>query len=213
MKSVRFLLLAAITVLLQITVSAEHVSADKARQVGKNFMMKNKTAVEMTQITDKSVENQHFYVFNLNDNQGWVIVADDDRSTPILGYSDSGNFVMENMPENIEDWLVGISSEIQYIIDNEFVTEENTQQWDELIAGIVTEKGGNAVSPLVTTRWDQDPYYNNLCPYSYIYGQRTVTGCVATAMAQVVNFYQTTGSFLIERIAITVVCGGMISRM
>ena len=74
--------------------------------------------------------------------------------------------------------------------DNEFVTEENTQQWDELIAGIVTEKGGNAVSPLVTTRWDQDPYYNNLCPYSYIYGQRTVTGCVATAMAQVVNFYQ-----------------------
>ncbi|MBO4568002.1 MAG: thiol protease/hemagglutinin PrtT [Bacteroidales bacterium] len=190
MKSVRFLLLAAITVLLQITVSAEHVSADKALQVGKNFMMKDKTAVEMTQITDKSVENQHFYVFNLNDKQGWVIVADDDRSTPILGYSDSGSFVMENMPENIEDWLVGISSEIQYIIDNEFVTEENTQQWDELIAGIVTEKGGNAVSPLVTTRWDQDPYYNNLCPYSYIYGQRTVTGCVATAMAQVVNFYQ-----------------------
>jgi len=189
MKSVRFLLLVAITVLLQITALAEHISADKARQVGKNFMMKNKTTVELTQITDRSVENQHFYIFNLNDGQGWVIVADDDRSTPILGYSETGSFVMENMPENIEDWLVGISSEIQYIIDNEFVTEENTQQWNELTADIVTEKGGNAVNPLVTTRWDQDPYYNNLCPYNYFYGQRTVTGCVATAMAQVVKYY------------------------
>ena len=129
MKSVRFLLLAAIIGFLQINVFAGHVSADKARQVAKNFMMKNKTSVELTQITDRSVENQHFYVFNLNDNQGWVIVADDDCSTPILGYSESGSFNMENMPKNIESWLIGISSEIQYIIDNEFVTESDKKEF------------------------------------------------------------------------------------
>ena len=190
MKSVRFLLLATIIGFLQINVFAEHVSAEKARQVGRNFMMKYKTSVELTPIINKSVENQHFYIFNLNDNQGWVIVADDDCSTPILGYSESGNFNMENMPENIEDWLVGISSEIQYIIDNKLVTKENSEQWNELVNGIVIESGTSVVSPLITTRWDQAPYYNNLCPYNYLFGQRTVTGCVATAMAQVVYYYK-----------------------
>lgn len=190
MKSVRFLLLAMIIAFLQIGLFAEHVNADKARRVGNNFMMKNKSSVELTQITSKSVDNQHFYIFNLNDNQGWVIVADDDLSTPILGYSESGSFNIEYMPENITDWLSGISSEIQYIIDNKLVTEENTRQWNELYVGVVNERGGNAVNPLVTTRWDQSPYYNQLCPYNYLYGQRTVTGCVATAMAQVVNFYK-----------------------
>ena len=190
MKSVRFLLLATIIAFLQIGLFAEHVSVDKACQVGKNFMSKGKNSVELTQIISRSVENQHFYVFNLNDNQGWVIVADDDSSTPILGYSESGSFNMDNMPENIETWLVGISSEIQYIIDNKLVTEENTQQWNELYAGIVTEKGENVVNPLITTRWDQSPYYNNLCPYNNYYHDRTVTGCVATAMAQVVYFYK-----------------------
>ena len=99
---------------------------------------------------------------------------------------------MEDLPANIEDWLTGISSEIQYIIDNEIVEKNNLRQWKELYAGISTEfinRGGDAVNPLITTKWDQSPYYNDLCPYDNYYGQRTVTGCVATAMAQVVKYY------------------------
>ena len=205
MKSVRFLLLATIIAFLQINLFAEHVSAEKARRVAKNFMEQRHTIVssrgeclkmykpiKLTEVTDKRVANQHFYVFNLNDDQGWVIVADDDRSTPILGYSKSGTFVMEDLPANIEDWLTGISSEIQYIIDNEIVEKYNLRQWKELYAGISDEfinRGGDAVNPLISTKWDQSPYYNDLCPYDNSYGQRTVTGCVATAMAQVVKYY------------------------
>ena len=205
MKSVRFLLLATIIAFLQVNLFAEHVSAEKASRVAKNFMEQKHTLVsargmylkmykpiKLTEVTDKRVANQHFYVFNLNDDQGWVIVADDDRSTPILGYSKSGTFTMEDLPANIEDWLTGISSEIQYIIDNEIVEKENLRQWKELYAGISDEfidRGGDAVNPLITTKWDQSPYYNDLCPYDNSYGQRTVTGCVATAMAQVVKYY------------------------
>ena len=202
----RFLLLATIIAFLQINLFAEHVSADKASQVGKNFMAQKHTyitmrgetlkmykSIELTQVTNRSVDNQHFYVFNLNNNQGWVLVADDDRAMPILGYSKSGEFVTENLPSNIEDWLVGISNEIQYVIDNDIVADERTtSQWKELFAGISTEfinRGEKVVNPLVQTRWNQMPYYNDLCPYDNQYGERTVTGCVATAMAQVLKYW------------------------
>ena len=202
----KFLLLATIIAFLQINLFAEHVSAEKASQVGLNFMQQKHTvitsrgnllkmykSIELTQITNRSVDNQHFYVFNLNDNQGWVMVADDDRCTPILGYSKSGKFVTENLPANIEDWLVGISSEVQYVIDNDIVADESTTlQWKELFAGISTEfinRGEHVVNPLVQTRWNQAPYYNDLCPYDNYYHDRTVTGCVATAMAQVMKYW------------------------
>lgn len=202
----RFLLLATIIAFLQINLFAEHVSVETASKVGKSFMAQKHTyintrdeslkmykSIELTQVSNRSVDNQHFYVFNLNDDQGWVLVADDDRCIPILGYSKSGEFVTENLPANIEDWLTGISSEIQYAIDNDIVADKNTtRQWKELFAGISTEfinRGENVVNPLVSTRWNQMPYYNDLCPYDNQYNERTVTGCVATAMAQVLKYW------------------------
>ena len=201
-----FLLLATLFSFLQIQLFAEHVSADKASQVGMNFMkqkysyittrgeaLKMYKSVELTQVTNRSVDNQHFYAFNLNDNQGWVLVADDDRCIPILGYSKSGEFVTDNLPANIEDWLVGISSEIQHIIDNDIVADERTTSlWKELSSGVSTEfinRGEKVVNPLVQTRWNQAPYYNDLCPYDSQYGERTVTGCEATAKAQVLKYW------------------------
>ena len=195
-----------IVTFLNSNLFAEHVSADKASQVGMNFMKQKYTyittrgealkmykSIELTQVVNRSVDNQHFYVFNLNDNQGWVMVADDDRCIPILGYSKSGEFVTENLPANIEDWLSGISSEIQHVIDNNVVADNSTTLlWKELFAGESTEfinRGEKVVNPLVQTRWNQAPYYNALCPYNNHYGERTVTGCVATAMAQVLKYW------------------------
>ena len=202
----KLLLLVTMVTILQLHLFAEHVSADKASQVGMNFMKQKYTfittrgeavkmykSVELTQVTRRSVDNQHFYIFNLNDNQGWVLVADDDRSIPILGYSKSGEFVTENLSANIEDWLTGISSEIQYIIDNDIVADEKTTSlWKELFSGVSTEfinRDEKVVNPLVQTRWNQAPYYNDHCPYDNQYGERTVTGCVATAMAQVLKYW------------------------
>lgn len=202
----KLLLLVTMVTILQLHLFAEHVSADKASQVGMNFMKQKYTfittrgeavkmykSVELTQVTRRSVDNQHFYIFNLNDNQGWVLVADDDRSIPILGYSKSGEFVTENLSANIEAWLTGISSEIQYIIDNDIVADEkSTSLWKELFSGVSTEfinRDEKVVNPLVQTRWNQAPYYNDHCPYDNQYGERTVTGCVATAMAQVLKYW------------------------
>lgn len=206
LMKLRYLLLAILFAFLQISLYAEHVTVETASKVGKNFMTQKHTylttrgeslmmykSIELTQASNRTVDNQRFYIFNLNDDLGWVIVADDDRCTPILGYSKSGEFVTENLPENIKDWLIGINSEIQYVVDNNVVVDTNTLlQWKELNSGTSTEfinRGEDGVNPLIQTKWNQAPYYNNLCPYDNYYHDRTVTGCVATAMAQVMKYW------------------------
>lgn len=133
-----------------------------------------------------------FYVFNAKEG-GFVIVSADDAATPILGYSDEEIFSAENLPENVAKWLEGYKDELRFIIENNLQpSEELTQLWEAYktnsAAGIY-QKTAAAVSPLLKTKWDQSPYYNALCPYDNSYGQRTVTGCVATAMAQIMKFW------------------------
>jgi len=59
-----------------------------------------------------------------------------------------------------------------------------------------SQAAASAVAPLISTKWDQSPYYNLLCPFDNTKAERTVTGCVATAMAQVMKFwnYPATGT-------------------
>ncbi len=90
-------------------------------------------------------------------------------------------------------WLEGYKNEIRFIITNNILqTTEIANDWSSLINGInyggsLGKKAG--VTPLCQTTWDQSPYYNALCPYDNSASERTVTGCVATAMAQVMKFW------------------------
>jgi hypothetical protein len=141
----------------------------------------------------------YFYVFNSVSSRGFVIVAGDDKVIPVLGYSDQKSFDHDNIPAHVAAWLDGYKNQVKYAIDNDLSsTDEIRAEWQTLSTnsspGIM--KSGSSVSPLLQTTWDQSPYYNALCPYDNQYNERTVTGCVATAMAQVLKFwnYPATGS-------------------
>lgn len=125
------------------------------------------------------------YVFNMNDKGGFVIVSNDERATDILGYSESGQFDPDNMPDNMRAWLQGYADEIAWAQKNiKEVTDVNTK------ARARTRAEAKAtIAPMVTTEWNQRAPYNNLCP-EYNPGKKAVTGCVATAMAQVMNYHQ-----------------------
>jgi len=129
-----------------------------------------------------------FYVFNAGDKDGFVIVSGDDAVKPILAYSDEGSFPTGKIPENICNWLNYYSKEIQYVVANpSSQTSPNTT--NETVPGLRTTN--SAATPLLgRIRWDQGDPYNLLCPYSTKYSQKTVTGCVATAMAQVMKYYE-----------------------
>ena len=125
------------------------------------------------------------YIFNINETEGFVLVSGDDAALPVLGYSKEGAFDADNVPINTLKWFEGYRSEIRYIVENSLQADNNIRNrwtyYERFIGNQVQLRG--SVAPLLTTKWNQSPYYNALCPSS------SVTGCVATAMAQVMKFH------------------------
>jgi uncharacterized protein (TIGR02145 family) len=138
-----------------------------------------------------AVDEQLYYVFNINQNDGYVIIAADNDVLPILSYSLKGHYTNENLPPAYIEWMDKCKAEIQYVKKNHIKADVNIQkQWEDLINEKKTShKGVKSVNPLLTTIWGQSPYYNELCPFDNSLNQRTVTGCVATAMAQIMKFW------------------------
>ena len=126
------------------------------------------------------------YVFNVSDDGGFIIVSNDDCTQPILGYSDSGNLNPDNIPENMRAWLQGYADEIDWLKQHHASAAPAASR-TPLHTGVSKR---TAIEPLVTTTWDQDTPYNNLCPLYSSYS-RCATGCVATAMAQAMYYTET----------------------
>jgi len=79
-------------------------------------------------------ETVYFYVFGAENNKGFVIVAGDDRITPVLGYSETNRFSADDMPPNLQWWLGEYAKQIQFAIDNDIKpSDEVKQQWVEYV--------------------------------------------------------------------------------
>ena len=119
-----------------------------------------------------------FYAFNL-DGGGWVIIAGEDRATTVLGYSDQGQLDFSNLPYNFKGLLDGYKREIEFL---------QTYTADDLVPIVKGGAGKDDVDPLIETNWGQEMPYYLQCP---IYNSEyCVVGCVATAMAQVMKYWQ-----------------------
>lgn len=124
-----------------------------------------------------------YYVFT--NAAGTLFVSADDVALPLLGYSDSANFDPNNIPPQLKWWLDQYSAEIEWASKYalpRIITNGPTEQSEE------TQTSMEAISPLLTSLWDQEAPFNNYCPN--LNGVRTVTGCVATAMAQVMYYFK-----------------------
>ena len=179
----KFTMILALVVMTAMPMFAERVAPETARKVATTFL--NNNGAKATQLTDLSEAAGFTNLYIFNAEQGFVVMAADDCVKPILGYSLTGKFVAEGMPENISSWLQGYNDEIQYAVDNKLrASSEIVQQWSDLFNGIPNvAKATTVVDPLLTTQWNQGSPYNNLCPSD------APTGCVATAMAQVMKHW------------------------
>lgn len=202
MKKFRILLLITLFTGLSGLLLASPTSKEDALKKARQFYSENvqnglRSSMDFQLVysdTGKVVNNSSgsefvcFYIFNAGDKDGFVIVSGDDAIKPILAYSDEGSFPTGKIPENISNWLNYYSKEIQYVVANpSSQTSPNTT--NETVSGLRTTN--SAATPLLgRIRWDQGDPYNLLCPYSMKYSQITVTGCVATAMAQVMKYYE-----------------------
>lgn len=118
-----------------------------------------------------------FYVFNINSDGGYVIVSGDDRMPDVLGYSYSGTYDVNNMPDNMRAWLAGYAEQYEYL-----------QTHHETRGTSLTTVAGSKVYPLLSSQWGQGSPYNDQCPT--VNGKKSATGCVATAMGQIMYYHQ-----------------------
>ncbi|MCS6934489.1 MAG: thiol protease/hemagglutinin PrtT [Chitinophagales bacterium] len=185
--------------------NAKDVSLQTAEKLARNFYIRNSSrAAEEVKLTlqiqemavpgvGRSADGRPiYYIFSVENNGGFVIVSGDDLAEPILGYSTEGNFSADNINPSMRKWLEHYREEILYIKEN--VTEtspEIVRLWETYLNGLNSDgpRSGSAVNPLCGAKWNQAPYENALCPFDYQYNERTVTGCVATAMAIIMKYW------------------------
>jgi len=133
-------------------------------------------------------QNAYYYIFDIGEKNGFVVVSGDDRAKNILGYADSGSFSTENMPENFRCWMAFYEKELKALA----AKPEDTILHTTILKNIQKSPSSifeTSVAPLLgTIKWDQSDPYNIFCPI--VRTEKAPTGCVATAMAQIMKYHE-----------------------
>ena len=160
----------------------------------------------ISQIFEIHDENEvpALYIINFSDS-GYVILAADNRTSPIKSFSLDHNFSLdeEEYPFGLVEWLMGTTERISEIRQLDFEQSNavaSTWDLDEMEALMTLSEEGEGDKtysfeqrgPLLSTTWGQRGGYNNQAPIVACKGgvSRALTGCVATALAQVINYHQ-----------------------
>ena len=165
------------------TLMAETVSPATARQVAAQFLKaQGATLTDDGANTHRSkIAAAHdkapaYYIFNADAAQGYVVVSGDDcvGDNLVLGYTAQGSFNADNVPDNLQWWLDATA---------EGIARLSVQ--GSKAAKVATH---DDIAPMVTARWDQHEPYNESCPK--VSGELPPTGCMATALAQVMHYHR-----------------------
>lgn len=177
----RRLILTKVMLLVAATMMATPVSHPDAEQVAQAFWSGTLHARNAEMMEWQPFSYQNVYLFTMPKG-GWILVSADDCARPVLAFSASGTFNPKQMPIAMQNILFVYEQEIFAARETDDLPRD--KEWDILLGGGVLEgTEENEVGPLLTTQWFQKSPYNMYCP-SY-----TMTGCVATAMAQVLKYW------------------------
>lgn len=129
-----------------------------------------------------------YYVFPFGENKGFAIVSGDDDMPEIVGYADHGTYDANNMPAAMAAFLNNYRATIEAMKQGNASAIKNIAEAKALRAN--NTRATTAVSPLLgNIKWNQSEPYNNMCP-KYDGTNLSATGCVATAMAQVMMYWK-----------------------
>ncbi len=185
----------SVVLLGSIGMFAQHRSEQEAIELAQNFLNSRSVAHKpdlkavsqqhlsasrrMSKSAQKATSFPGYYIVNDEANQRFVVVGADERMHKILGYSDNGTFSADRMPEQFLEVLGWYDAQME-ALQKSALTVAAPEQPDENV---------QPIAPLIKTAWGQEKPYNNDCP-SDSHGLKCTTGCVATAMAQVMNYHR-----------------------
>ncbi|MBQ4041764.1 MAG: C10 family peptidase, partial [Prevotella sp.] len=163
--------------LLMAQANAAPIGEQKAKEIARQFMMEKagKNSQQSLDISfaeqslETAVETDELYVFN-SDNS-FVVVSGDDRTVPVLGWSDEGKYDAQKANPAVEQWLDYYKHEIQSL-DGDVTPVKELTSW------------GN-IEPIVPYHWNQPAPYNKLVPKDAKDGKPSMAGCPSISLAQV----------------------------
>lgn len=183
--------------IIPFIITAKFVTIERANNVAKLFFEKQfykfnhfSKSFEIKETIPYYFDNSITMYIIVFKPQGFVIVSSDDNSFPIIGYSSENNFSLEHLPPSAIEYLNLASSEIinSSKLNNSFFKNIWNNIENEPLSK--TNFSNNSIGPLLTLKWDQGVPYNNYCPpNTHGPGGHCLTGCVATAMAMAMKYY------------------------
>lgn len=192
MKKILIIILSA-----SLFIFASIVPVERAKKVAENWYFNyDKTSVSQGSVVEKVLTKEYlgqptWYVFKFT--KGFVIVAADDNVNPILGFSYHGIIQDDDLNNLRNPFASRFSSFDKQIVHN--IREKKADRLNKQKEWLAIESNKFPVKPaatkdvanLLTTKWHQDYPFNYACPIN------CPAGCVATAMSQILYFYQGPG--------------------
>ncbi len=184
----KFLLLLSVFAFCAQSINAKPITVDQAMNVAKHYVadagsFRASNANMKLNYVGRSLKGMaDFYVFNREGNNGFVIVAGDDASTPVLGYSNSGSFDINEAPEPMRDMLKAYQSQMEWLRMNPQASKTPRFTYDLQPYGVYPICG--------EVHWHQFPPYNNNCPtaaHALTSNGRCYAGCTTVALATIMK--------------------------
>lgn len=181
-----------------ISMIAQQRSESEAIQIAQEFFGKQGKSSQLSVVPTQKVnaqvrkkvasarrapaKNTSFYVVNDEANNRFVIVSADERLNTILGYSDNSSFDSSSMPDALLEIIDGYNRQYDFLLANESSIRQKTP----------AKSASKAIEPIVKSQWGQSSPFNDQCPENLGLGDGSLcaSGCVATAMAQIMSHYK-----------------------
>ena len=158
----------------------------KSSRAGKGAPAKQPKAVLAYTARAAQTEQNDYYVFNnAEEDGGFVIVSGSDATdSPVLGYCDHGSFDYDEAPCCLKDLLEQYESQIDFLRAHPQAAKVRKNE------SFIISYGKDVVAPFLKTQWNQHTPFNNFCPIMEGQELHSVTGCVATALAQIMAYWK-----------------------
>lgn len=166
---------------------AKEIALRQAAQLGISMDEASSAKAKSKRVKSVSGEVPAYYVFPNGEGKGFTVVSGDDRLPEVVGYSDKGTYDEENLPSNYVGFMKAYEEMVGQLDNGDSRASASIAEAKALRSSGYQQP---IVAPLLgSIQWNQIIPYNKMCPM-YNSTNRSVTGCVATAMAQVMMYYQ-----------------------
>lgn len=168
--------------------TSQSVSSTEAQTMAKRFFQsKGKNFSEIAYVF---CNGQDTLLYVCNAENGYVVISGDKRTTPVLAFSDQQPYHREDVIAPVTMWLSNYVQQILDVKKNHLPINSHFSEWEQHLAG-QTFPITRSIEPLTKSQWGQEDFYNFYCPRDHDGpNNRVVTGCVATAMAQLIYYFR-----------------------